>query len=597
MPVVIQCQDISKTYGARPLFQSLSLSVSDGERIGIVGPNGAGKSTLLRILSGAEPPDSGEVSVRKLARVRYVPQEPEFPPGLTVRGVLESALGEARLSDGDGETRIHLALGRAGFTGFDAAASELSGGRRKRLAIARELVHAPDVLLLDEPTNHLDIEGIAWLERLLADAAFACVAVSHDRYFLENVATDMVEIDRRYPEGAFRVRGAYSEFLLKREEYLSAASKRQESLENKVRREVEWLRRGPKARTGKSRARIDSANQLIGELAAASERSARASAQIDFTASERKTKRLIGAVGVAKSLGGRSLFRDVTFSLGPGARLGLVGPNGSGKTTLLRLLAGELQPDAGEIERADGLRVVYFDQHREQLDTSVSLKTALCPHGDSVIYRDRPIHVAGWARRFLFRVEQLEMPVSRLSGGERARVLIARLMLQPADVLLLDEPTNDLDIPTLEVLEDSLLEFPGAIALVTHDRHMLDRVANVVLGIDGEGESALVADYAQWEQARQESRTREVRAAAPPPAASAPARKRLSYLEQREWDGIEVRIEEADRALAAAHSQLHDPETMRDPRRLQEAYAAVEAAQAAADALYARWAELDAKVT
>ena len=352
----------------------------------------------------------------------------------------------------------------------------------------------PDVLLLDEPTNHLDLAGIEWLEGVLASSPFACVVISHDRYFLENVATQMAELNRAYPGGLLRVSGNYSEFLETKQEFLAAQSRRQEALENRVRIEKEWLRRGPKARTTKSKARIDRANELIGELADLGSRMQTRSAGIDFNATDRQTKRLVVLEDVDYSAGDKKLFNGLNFVITAGMRVGLVGPNGSGKTTLLRLLSGELKEDAGSIQRANALRVVYFEQNR-QMDESLTLRRALAPESDSVIYQDRVIHVASWAARFLFTGEQLNQPVSRLSGGEKARVLIANLMLQPADLLLLDEPTNDLDIATLEILEESLLEYPGALVLVTHDRYMLDRISNVVLGLDGLGGAERFADY------------------------------------------------------------------------------------------------------
>ncbi len=329
-------------------------------------------------------------------------------------------------------------------------------------------------------------------------AAFACVVVSHDRYFLENVATEMAELNRTYPDGLLRVSGSYSRFLEKKEEFLHAQSKRQEALENLVHKEIEWLRRGAKARTRKSKARIDKAGELMGELADLNARRRSGTAQIDFSATDRKTKRLIELEDVSCEVGGRTLFSGLNCVITAGMKVGLVGPNGSGKTSLLRLLRGETTPTSGEIHRADWLRIVYFDQSRE-LDPDVTLRRALAPEGDSVVYQDRMIHVASWAAKFLFAGEQLNQPVGRLSGGERARVLIAQLMLQPADVLLLDEPTNDLDIPTLDILEESLLEFRGSLVLVTHDRYMLDRVSTVVLGLDGLGGAGLFADYSQWE--------------------------------------------------------------------------------------------------
>ena len=486
MPPIINAQAISKAFGAKPLFQEVSFTVSEGDRIGLIGPNGSGKSTLLRILAGTEDPDDGNVAFRKRMRLSYVEQDSKFKPGATVRSVVENALQRSAVPDSERGGYFAETLGRAGFEDLEVEASALSGGWQKRLAIVEALVQAPDVLLLDEPTNHLDLAGIEWLEDLLEQAAFACVVVSHDRYFLENMATDMAELSRVYPNGILRVRGNYSTFLEKKEEFLHAQSKRQEALENLVHSEIEWLRRGAKARTRKSKARIDKAGELMGELADLNSRTRSATAQIDFSASDRKTKRLIELQDVTCEIGGRTLFERLNFIVTAGMRVGLVGPNGSGKTTLLRLLRGELAPTSGEIRRADRLRIVYFDQSR-QLDENMTLRRALAPEGDSVIYQDRVVHVASWAAKFLFTGEQLSQPVERLSGGERARVLIAQLMLQPADVLLLDEPTNDLDIPTLEILEESLLEFRGSLVLVTHDRYLLDRVSTIVLGLDGHG--------------------------------------------------------------------------------------------------------------
>ena len=575
----------------------MSFTVSERDRIGLIGPNGSGKSTLLRILAGDADPDSGEVSKRKRSRLSYVEQESKFEPGATVRSVIENALERAAVPSNERGSRFAELLGRAGFEDVEADATSLSGGWQKRLAIVEALVQGPDILLLDEPTNHLDLAGIEWLEELLEEAAFACVVVSHDRYFLENVATEMAELSRVYPDGVLRARGNYSEFLQKKEEFLHAQSKRQEALENLVHNEIEWLRRGAKARTRKSKARIGKANELIGELADLNARTRTATAQIDFSATDRKTKRLIELEDIAYQIGDRTLFEGLNFILTAGARVGLVGPNASGKTTLLRLLRGELNPTNGEIRRADWLRIVYFDQTR-QLDPTVTLRRALAPEGDSVVYQDRVIHVASWAAKFLFTGEQLNQPVDRLSGGERARVLIAQLMLQPADVLLLDEPTNDLDIPTLEILEESLLEFHGSLVLVTHDRYLLDRVSNVVLGLDGNGRAESFADYLQWESWKAESKqsgkvNSGARTADSP--SSGQGKKKLSYLEAREYAVIEQRIADAEQILQSKRAQLEDRAIATDATRLIAAQAEMEAAQRDRDALYARWVELEEK--
>jgi ATP-binding cassette subfamily F protein uup len=597
MPPVINAQEISKTFGATTLFRNVSFTVSESDRIGLIGPNGSGKSTLLKILAGSMSPDSGDVAIRKRTRMSYLAQESEFGRGLTPRSVMRRALEEGSVPEPEWESRTAETLGRAGFDDFEVEASSLSGGWRKRLAIAEALVQSPDILLLDEPTNHLDLAGIEWLEELLQQAPFAVVVVSHDRYFLENVATEMAELNCAYPNGLLRVSGNYSEFLVRKEEFLLAQERHQEALENRVRREIEWLRRGPKARTTKSKARIDKANQLIGELSELNARTRTATADIDFSATERKTKRLIELDQLSCAFGERTLFRNLDFTLTAGTRVGLVGPNGSGKTTLLRLLNGELSTTSGTIKKADALQIVYFDQAR-QLDPDVTLRRALAPDSDSVVYQDRVIHVASWAARFLFTGEQLNQPVGRLSGGERARVLIAKLMLQPADVLLLDEPTNDLDIPTLEILEESLLEFRGALVLVTHDRYLLDRVSTVVVGLDGQGGAGQFADYSQWESWVRNSNGAKSATKEKPVGTgqqAALAKKKLSYLEAREYATIEDRIAAAESTLAQKRTAFEDPAIATDAARLITAQAELEQAQKAVDALIARWAELEEK--
>jgi len=635
MAPILNARDLSKSFGAEPLFRNVSFTVNERDRIGLIGPNGSGKSTLLRILGGLLEPDVGEVALRKRARLAYVPQESVFEPGFTVQQVIEAALvlslragpnGDDRESVHDPSTErasLHEILGRAGFEDFSVEAASLSGGWRKRLAIAEALVTAPDVLLLDEPTNHLDLEGIEWLERLLQQAQFACVVISHDRYFLENVASETAELARVYPDGIFRVGGTYSHFLEVKHEWMHAQARRQEALENRVQTEIEWLRRGPRARRGKSKSRIDRAHELIGELGDLRSRTRTASTAIDFSSTGRQTKRLVEierlsytygelATGLARTDSvppspSKPVIRDLDFIITNGMRVGLVGPNGSGKTTILRLLAGELSPDDGSIRRADHLKLVYFEQHRH-LDPNLTLRRALAPDSDAVIFQERVIHVAAWADRFLFTAEQLNQPVGKLSGGERARVLIARLMLQPADVLLLDEPTNDLDIPTLEVLEETLLEFRGALVLVSHDRYLLDRLSTIVLGLDGEGNAATFADYAQWEQWRDsvqrlrrnpaQSAAQETSAASSVGIASAPAsgKKKLSYIEAREYAAIESQIAAAEARVSGAQAALTDPAIQTDAQALIAGQSELEAAEAELDRLLTRWTELEEKM-
>jgi ABC transport system ATP-binding/permease protein len=449
----------------------------------------------------------------------------------------------------------------------------------------------------------LDLAGIVWLEELLNEGSFACVLVSHDRYFLENVATEIVELNRVYADGLLRVKGSYSKFLEGKQAYMEAQSKLQDALKNRVKTEVEWLRRGPKARATKAKARIDNAQELIGQLKELNARVQTATAGIDFSATDRQTKRLMELEDVSVVLGERKIVEGLNFLITSGMRAGLVGPNGSGKTTLLRLLTGELDHTAGTIKKASALRIVYFSQTRE-LEEGVTLRRALAPDSDSVVYQGRVVHVASYATKFLFTSEQLNQPVERLSGGERARVLIAKLMLEPADLLLLDEPTNDLDIATLEILEESLLEYTGALVLVTHDRYMLDRVSTVVLGLDGRGAAEMFADYSQWEQWRgvkiedaiaPGATGKAVASVSAGPASNAGGKKKLSYLEAREFAGIEAAVEAAEARLQRAREMIEDPAVAVDAVRLTAALAEMEAAQAGADGLYARWAELTEK--
>jgi len=593
--VLLSCEAISKAYGGQALFTGLSFGLCEGDRVGLVGPNGSGKSTFLKILAGVEAPDSGTRAVRRLARLGYVAQEPEFPLARTVEEVLQEALLPDTQEDFEKATRIAVTLGRAGFTDFHQPVALLSGGWKKRLAIARELVKAPEVLLMDEPTNHLDVEGILWLEQLLQIEPLAYLVISHDRYFLEHVATRMLELNRTYPEGVFETDGRYSDFLEKRDAAFRTQTAYQASLANRVRREMEWLRHGAKARTTKAHARVKEAGRLRQELDDLKTRTVQRTAGIDFTYSDRQSKKLLVARQLTKAFGLRPILNGMDLTLTAGMRLGLLGPNGSGKTTLLRLLAGLAAPDGGEIERAADLHVVYFDQDRAALDPDLSVRRALVPEGDMVLYRGHPLHVASWAKRFLFRPDQLETPVHRLSGGEQARLLIAHLMLQPADLLMLDEPTNDLDIPTLEVLEESLVDFPGALVLVTHDRFLMDRVSTLILALDGAGQGMFFADYAQWEAAWKSDRP-EPRSAAPKPSRRDAHRgTRLSALEKREWEQMEQKILAAEEVLAARQRALDDPAVAADPVAVQARYEAREAARTAVATLYARWAVLEEK--
>ncbi|HDQ40041.1 MAG TPA: ABC transporter ATP-binding protein [Desulfonatronum sp.] len=592
--ILVSLAGLSKAFTARPLFSEISLGIYQEERMGLIGPNGSGKSTLLKIIAGIEEPDQGTITRRKDARIVYLPQEDRFETSCSIEQILSDAL-PLELPGAERYQRVRKMISRMAFANAEGKAGELSGGWRKRLALARALIQEPDMLLLDEPTNHLDLETVLWLENLLKSVDFAFVLVSHDRYFLENTTNRIVELNRLYPGGYLRVEGAYSDFLDKREAFIAAQDAKEQALSNKVRREIEWLRRSPKARTTKAQARIAGAKRLQDELAAVKERNAQSEAVgIEFDATGRKTKKLLEAHGLAVSVQGRKLFADVDILLSPGSRLGLMGPNGAGKSSLMHVLNGALAADKGEVRRAEGLRMVLFDQKREQLDPDETLRQALAPTGDTVVFRDRPLHVATWAKRFLFRPDQLGLPVSMLSGGERARVLIARLMRMPADVLLLDEPTNDIDIPTLEVLEEGLRDFPGAVVLITHDRYLLDTQCDRLLVLDGAGHAQYYADYAQWLDARQVQP--RVKAAEPKLSKPKPKQRKLTYAEQLELDGMEQAIASAEAATQKLQDDLLDPAIMSEAEELASMYARLQDAEAEVSRLYQRWEELENKL-
>jgi ATP-binding cassette subfamily F protein uup len=585
------------------LFTDLCLDLRAGERVGLIGPNGAGKSTLLKLLAALDEPDDGTRSLRRGSKLGYLPQDDVFSPGQTVTQVLLTAMAAESIEEHERETRASITLTQVGFVDPDQAADTLSGGWRKRLSLARELVRQPDLLLLDEPTNHLDLPGIVWLEGLLRAAPFGYLVATHDRAFLRAVADEVVEINRIYPGGSFRAPGSYDQFVERREEFLEAQARQQESVANQVRRETEWLGRKAAARTRKASSRIEDAGRRREELQELKYRNATAvSAGIDFVASGRQTRKLLSATNISKSVGDppRQLFAGLDLLLSPGTKLGLLGPNGSGKSSFLRVLAGTSPSDTGIVTRADGLRSVMFEQGRSSLDTTITLRRALCPNGDTVLVGDKPMHVVAWAKQFLFKIEQLDVPVGSLSGGEQARVRIAQLMLQPADLLLLDEPTNDLDIPALEVLEDSLTEFPGALVIVSHDRDLLDRLCTEVIGLDGRGGAALYGSVTQWLTAYQratedataptKNTARKSKPGNERPAPTAKPRK-LSYKEQQELEQMETKILTAEEQVVICQAAVERAAT--DHVALTSACHALEEAQKTVEQLYARWQELE----
>jgi ATP-binding cassette subfamily F protein uup len=615
MAILVTARNLTKSFGSRPLFDGVSFMLAEGERVGLIGPNGAGKTTLLRILAGEDSPDAGEIAPRRGLRVGHLAQVPTFAAGRTVRETVLEAV--AHVTDpGLHEGLVRRAdeiISRLDLTGpqagTDTLVEQLSGGWRKRVALARELVREPELLLLDEPTNHLDVESILWLEKMLAGARFTTLTITHDRLFLQRISNRILELDRRNPGGLLSIDGDYATFVERKADLMAAQEHRESTLRNTLRRETEWLRRGPPARSTKQRARIQRADSLADEVGELTQRNAVRTASIDFSGTGKNPRRLIEARGISKSYGDRQIFGQLDVFVGPGSRIGLIGANGCGKSTLLRVLVGEEPPDQGTILRADGLEIAFFQQHREALDPALSVVDTLCPGGDHVTFRGARVHVSGYLSRFLFRAEHHNLAVRQLSGGEQSRLALARLMLRPANVLVLDEPTNDLDLATLDVLEDSLIGFDGAVLLVTHDRYFLDRVTTHLLAFGiapgEEGQITTLAGLAQWESWHVEQMARigeTARAKAsggvanPSIAGVSVPRRKLSYKDQRDFDTIEARIAETESRLAALKAEQERPEVVVDATRLVELEREVSATQAEVDALYQRWSELEALI-
>ena len=601
MSTLLTARDLAKSFPSNILFEGVGIHIEEGDRLGLIGPNGSGKSTLLRILAGLDQPDSGELIHRRGLRTRYVAQDDAFPGDSSVLEVVSRSLEQELTDELARRTASLTALSRLGFTDPERPVGILSGGWRKRLALACALACDPEVLFLDEPTNHLDLEGVLWLENHVRRSRAAMVFITHDRVFLERSTSRVMELSSAYPGGTFMAKGNYSEFLRRRDDFLESQAQAESALANKVRRDTAWLQQGIQGRQTRNKTQVAQAGARRAELKASRGRTAHPgrTTEIDFQATERKTRKLIAMHSIRKTMGAKSLFDSLDLVLSPGQRLGLLGVNGSGKTTLLRLISGDLEPDAGTVKRAADLRTVVFSQHRGSLDPTKTLQEALCPVGDTVDYRGRMIHVTGWARKFLFDPDQLATRVSLLSGGEQARLLIATLMLEPADVLLLDEPTNDLDIPSLEVLEQALLEFPGALVLVTHDRFMLERVATELIGLDDRGGFRHVADMSQWlehlarvrrapssDGSGSEGRGRRSRDAPPKP-------RKLGYKQQRELDSMEERIMEAEIEVDRLKQATQDPDLLSDHVRSASLFRELHEAEQQVTGLYARWEELE----
>jgi ABC transport system ATP-binding/permease protein len=587
--LLLQCRGVTKKIGMRDLFSELTFGVFRGDRLGIVGPNGSGKSTLLKILIGDEVVSSGEVIRIEGLRLSYVAQDSIFPDRPLIELLCEHLQLFGGLSDDEAVLESQIQLSKLGFEDASVSGAHLSGGWKKRFDIALALIVNPDILLLDEPTNHLDLEGVLWLEQFLQRQQCAYLVVSHDRIFLQNTCRKIMEVNKAFPKGFFTVNGSYEQFVEKRIEFLEAQLSSQRSLESKLRKEVEWMKRSPKARTTKSRSRMMGVENLLKEHEELKSRNQNKTALIDFQASERQTKRLLVGKNLSKSFGEKVVFSNVDIVFSPGVRLGIVGENGSGKSTLLNLIAGNLESDTGTLKRVEDLQIVYFDQHREQLPKDLILKDALSPYGDYIVYRGQRIHVNGWCRKFLFSVDDLRLPIGQLSGGECARILIARLMLKPADILLLDEPTNDLDIPTLELLQDCLVEFKGAVGLITHDRYFLDQVSTSILALH-EGKVELFADYSQWDVKKHKSKGVVEKSEV---VLVKDKKRSLSYKEKKELEGMERSIMDLEKEIKICNEKIQSKEVQSDSQKLLKTCRLLEEKNKELEKLFMRWETLE----
>jgi ATP-binding cassette subfamily F protein uup len=628
MPLV-SLDHVSIAYGHLPLLDDASLLIESRERVCVIGRNGTGKTTLLQIVDGDRSPDSGSVWRQPGLRIARLEQDVPLSADRPVFDVVAEGLGslgdlvaayhraavevadratdaslarlgrlQHELEEQDGwrlEQRVELVLARLDLPP-DAIVDTLSGGWRRRVLLARALVAQPDLLLLDEPTNHLDVEAMTWLETFLAEYPGSVLFVTHDRVFLQHLATRIVELDRgtltSWP-------GDYATFLRRKEEWLATEAVRNDKFDKRLAEEEAWLRQGVKARRTRNEGRVRALLAL--RKVRAERREQMGAVRLHAETSERSGQLVFEADRIGKSFGVVPVVRDASLRVMRGDRIGVIGPNGSGKTTLLRLLIGELQPDSGEVRRGANVEIAYYDQQREQLDPERTVVDTVGGGSDTVTVNGRSRHVHGYLRDFLFPAERAYSPVKALSGGERNRLLLARLFTRPANVLVLDEPTNDLDIETLELLETYLIEWPGTLLLVSHDRAFIDNVVTSTLAFEGAGRvQEYVGGYEDWLRQRRTPGPETSAAVHDMPAPPAPRavslRTKLSFREQQEFQALPRHIEELEGEQRRLTAAVANPDFYKESREgIEQTLARLDALQGALAEAYARWDELDSR--
>lgn len=595
MATLLSVFQLSKSYPHGPLFQGVSFGIQEGDRIGLIGPNGAGKSTLLKILVGVEKADAGEINKKNGLKIGYLPQVPKFQDGATVQDVMMEGVEDRY--DWEAISRSQMWASKFCFEENnifeETPLANLSGGWQKRIGLCRELMKEPDLLLLDEPTNHLDVEGIMWLEEFLANQnQFAVFCITHDRGFLQRISTKIFDLDRKNPDGLLRVDGSYSEYIKVKEDLMTSQQKLELKLKNTWRRESEWLSRGAKARTTKQQARINRAYELEDQVASVSDRNQNRSVQFAFQSVEGGPKKLIEAKDITKKFKDKTIFEKLNLLVTSKSRIGILGPNGIGKSTLLKCLMGELPVDGGSLFLADHIKIASFEQNKESLVENLTVRESVCPQGEHVFFGGKYLHVHGYLEKFLFNQRRIQDRVSDLSGGERSRLLLARLMLQESNLMVLDEPTNDLDLETLHFLEAALSDYTGGIILISHDRMFMDNLCSEIYAFEG-GQLERFADVLQWEvwvRERSTETKKTIKKETSEPLKEMAKRKKLSFTEETELKELPKVIEKLESEIEGLNGKIANGGL--GAGELQELSVNLSSLQHRLDSLFLKWQDL-----